>query len=177
MKALAIALVLPVAAWAETPLDRAAAGAVECLEIGDRTCIGNAARFCMEATPEGQTTLGMSACLMAERDAELLGCAHLEQQGNAAYFGMFAVRPGLQGGGIGDAILRECERRARSMGLSQVRMTVIWTRAELIAFYLRRGYAATGETAPFPYGDERFGKPRREDLYFEVYAKSLKGEL
>ena len=63
------------------------------------------------------------------------------------------------------------------MGLSQVRMTVIWTRAELIAFYLRRGYAATGETAPFPYGDERFGKPRREDLYFEVYAKSLKGEL
>ncbi|MCB1345529.1 MAG: DUF1311 domain-containing protein [Methylobacteriaceae bacterium] len=69
MKALAIALVLPVAAWAETPLDRAAAGAVECLEIGDRTCIGNAARFCMEATPEGQTTLGMSACLMAERDA------------------------------------------------------------------------------------------------------------
>ena len=118
-----------------------------------------------------------SIILMAERDAELLGCAHLEQQGNAAYFGMFAVRPGLQGGGIGDAILRECERRARSMGLSQVRMTVIWTRAELIAFYLRRGYAATGETAPFPYGDERFGKPRREDLYFQVYAKSLKGGL
>jgi N-acetylglutamate synthase-like GNAT family acetyltransferase len=114
-----------------------------------------------------------SIILLAERAGELLGCAHLERQGGTAYFGMFAVRPGLQGGGIGDAILRECERRARAWGLSQVRMTVIWTRTELIAFYQRRGYAATGEHAPFPYGDERFGLPRRQDLYFEVYAKPL----
>ncbi|MGE4071656.1 MAG: GNAT family N-acetyltransferase [Lysobacterales bacterium] len=118
-----------------------------------------------------------SIILLAERDGELLGCANLERQGDAAYFGMFAVRPGLQGGGIGDAILRECEQRARNWGLSQVRMTVIWPRVELIAFYLRRGYAATGQTAPFPYGDERFGKPRRQDLYFEVYAKNLTGEV
>jgi GNAT superfamily N-acetyltransferase len=117
-----------------------------------------------------------SIILVAERSGELLGCANLERQGDAAYFGMFAVRPGLQGAGIGAAILRECEQRARDWGLSQVRMTVIWPRLELIDFYLRRGYAATGETAPFPYGDERFGKPRRQDLYFEVYAKPLKGE-
>lgn len=114
-----------------------------------------------------------SIILMAERDGELLACANLERQGDAAYFGMFAVCPGLQGGGIGDAVLRECERLALSWGLTQVRMTVIWTRRELIAFYLRRGYAATGERAPFPYGDERFGVPRRDDLYFEVYAKAL----
>lgn len=115
-----------------------------------------------------------SLIVLAERDGELLGCANLERQGNAAYFGMFAVRPGLQGQGIGDAILRECERLARDWGLECVRMTVIWTRGELIAYYERRGYAATGERAPFPYGDIRFGLPRRQDLWFEVYAKSLK---
>jgi len=115
-----------------------------------------------------------SVIVLAERDGELLGCANLERQGDAAYFGMFAVRPGLQGQGIGDAILRECERMARAWGLGSVRMTVIWTRTELIAFYCRRGYAATGERAPFPYGDERFGLPKRADLWFEVYAKSLR---
>lgn len=115
-----------------------------------------------------------SVIVLAERDGELLGCANLERQGNAAYFGMFAVRPGRQGQGIGDAILRECERLARDWGLGSVRMTVIWTRTELIAWYQRRGYAATGERAPFPYGDIRFGLPRRQDLWFEVYAKSLK---
>jgi len=116
-----------------------------------------------------------SVIVLAERDGELLGCANLERQGNAAYFGMFAVRPGLQGQGIGDAILRECERMTRAWGMASVRMTVIWTRTELIAFYQRRGYAATGERAPFPYGDERFGLPKRQDLWFEVYAKSLGG--
>lgn len=116
-----------------------------------------------------------SVIVLAERDGELLGCANLERQGDAAYFGMFAVRPGLQGHGIGDAILRECERIARDWRLASVRMTVIWTRTELIAFYHRRGYAATGERAPFPYGDERFGLPKRADLWFEVYAKSLAG--
>lgn len=117
-----------------------------------------------------------SIIVLAESESGLLGCAHLERQGHAAYFGMFAVRPGLQGGGIGDAILRECERLASAWGLHQVRMTVIWTRTELIAWYWRRGYAATGEHAPFPYGDARFGLPKRQDLYFEVYAKSLTHE-
>ena len=114
-----------------------------------------------------------SLIVLAERDGELLGCANLERQGDAAYFGMFAVRPGLQGKGIGDAILRECERIARDWRLRCVRMTVIWTRTELIAFYRRRGYVATGERAPFPYGDERFGLPKRQDLWFEVYTKAL----
>jgi ribosomal protein S18 acetylase RimI-like enzyme len=87
---------------------------------------------------------------------------------------MFAVRPTLQGAGIGDALLRECERIARDeWGLAALRMTVIWTRAELIAFYRRRGYAETGERQPFPYGNARFGQPRRSDLEFIVLQKAL----
>ncbi|MFO1496715.1 MAG: GNAT family N-acetyltransferase [Lysobacterales bacterium] len=114
-----------------------------------------------------------SMVVLAEREDDLVGCAHLEKQGDAAYFGMFAVRPGLQGGGVGDAILRECERLAQAWRLRAVRMTVIWTRSELIAWYERRGYRATGERKEFPYGDERFGLPKRDDLWFQVYEKLL----
>ncbi len=111
--------------------------------------------------------------LLAERHGELLGCANIERQGSAAYFGMFAVRPGMQGGGIGDAILLESERIAAQWTCTSMRMTVIWTRQELIAFYQRRGYSNTGERQPFPYGDERFGLPKRQDLWFWVFAKPL----
>jgi len=52
-------------------------------------------------------------------------------------------------------------------------MTVIEQRAELIAWYERRGYRRSGEYQPFPYGDERFGIPRRDDLRFEVLVKDL----
>ena len=52
-------------------------------------------------------------------------------------------------------------------------MTVIRQRAELIAYYERRGYRRTGEERPFPYGDQRFGLPRRPDLSFIVMEKAL----
>ncbi len=115
-----------------------------------------------------------SVIVLAERGDELLACANLERQEHAAYFGMFAVRPGLQGSGIGNALIAECERIARvDWELKKMRMTVIWTRTELIAWYQRRGYRATGERKDFPYGDEKFGLPKREDLHFEIYEKDL----
>jgi hypothetical protein len=46
-------------------------------------------------------------------------------------------------------------------------------RRDLIAWYERRGYRLTGESRPFPYGDERFGIPRRPDLRFAELAKPL----
>ncbi|MFM2420692.1 MAG: hypothetical protein RL385_5415, partial [Pseudomonadota bacterium] len=53
------------------------------------------------------------------------------------------------------------------------RMTVIAQRSELIAWYGRRGYQVTGERSPFPYGEPRFGLPKRPDLYFMTLQKSL----
>jgi len=112
--------------------------------------------------------------LLAEVEGELLACAHVERQGGAAYFGMFSVRPQQQGGGVGRATLAEAERIAREeWACGEMQMTVISIRDELIAWYERRGYRRTGRYTPFPYGDERFGVPKRDDLRFELLVKPL----
>ena len=115
-----------------------------------------------------------SRVVLFEQDGQLLACAHVCEEGGAGYFGMFSVRPDLQGGGIGKQLLAEAERVAREdWGLPAMRMTVIDVRDELIAFYERRGYRRTGIRKPFPYGDARFGIPKRDDLRFEVLEKPL----
>ena len=115
-----------------------------------------------------------SRLLLAERTGRLLACAHVAVEDGAGYFGMFSVVPGLQGQGLGKQVLAEAERIARDeFGQATMRMTVIDLREELIAFYERRGYRRTGLRKPFPYGDERFGLPRRSDLRFEVLEKPL----
>ncbi|MET7900747.1 GNAT family N-acetyltransferase [Streptomyces sp. NPDC005355] len=115
-----------------------------------------------------------SRMTVVEQGGELIACCQLERRGDHAYFGMFAVRPELQGGGLGKVILAEAERFARTeWGVREMRMTVISAREELIAWYGRRGYARTGKMTPFPYGDERFGVPRRPGLEFEMLVKAL----
>jgi ribosomal protein S18 acetylase RimI-like enzyme len=115
-----------------------------------------------------------SVILLAEQTGRLVACAHVAVEDGAGYFGMFSVTPGLQGGGVGKVVLAEAERVARDdLGMASMRMTVIDIRDELIAFYERRGYRRTGIKKPFPYGDERFGLPRRADLRFEVLEKPL----
>jgi ribosomal protein S18 acetylase RimI-like enzyme len=115
-----------------------------------------------------------SRLMAVERDGEIVACCQLEHRGEAAYFGMFAVRPGLQGAGLGRRIIAEAERSAReTWGVTQMHMTVISVREDLIAWYERRGYRRTGRMTPFPYGDERFGLPQRDDLAFELLVKDL----
>lgn len=116
-----------------------------------------------------------SIVLLAEdASGELLACAHVADDDGAGYFGMFSVRPTLQGAGIGSRLLEQAERHVREhWSLPTMRMTVIDIRDELIAYYVRRGYHRTGMRKPFPYGDERFGVPLRDDLRFEVLEKPL----
>ena len=116
-----------------------------------------------------------SAVLVAEAGGYLVGCCQLERRPDAeVYFGMFSVRPGRQGQGRGREILAEAERLARDdWGARTMVMTVLAQRGELIAWYERRGYRRTGEGRPFPYGDARFGIPKRPDLSFVVLAKPL----
>ncbi|WP_045736939.1 GNAT family N-acetyltransferase [Xanthomonas sp. MUS 060] len=117
-----------------------------------------------------------SAVLLAEHDGALIACAHIANNDDAGYFGMFAVQPQAQGQGLGKAVLAEAERIAwQTWRVPVMRMTVIDVREELIAFYQRRGYRRTGIKQPFPYGDARFGLPKRDDLRFEILEKPLEG--
>ena len=115
-----------------------------------------------------------SRLLTVERDGRIVACCQLEHRGTYAYFGMFAVSPELQGAGLGKVIIAEAERQARATwGVTEMHMTVISVRNDLIAWYERRGYRRTGRMTPFPYGDERFGVPQRDDLQFELLVKEL----
>ncbi|MEU3183758.1 GNAT family N-acetyltransferase [Streptomyces sp. NPDC006923] len=112
--------------------------------------------------------------LAVEQDGELVACCHIEHRGEAAYFGMFAVLPALQGAGLGRRVIAAAERIAcETWGVCKMQMTVITAREDLIAWYERRGYRRTGKLLPFPYGDERFGIPQRDDLKFELLVKPL----
>ena len=120
-----------------------------------------------------------SQVLIAERprpghSVDMLACAHVCEDDHAGYFGMFSVKPNLQGAGVGKAVIAEAERIVRDdWALPAMRMTVIDVREELIAWYERRGYRRTGIKKPFPYGDPRYGIPKRDDLRFEVLEKIL----
>jgi ribosomal protein S18 acetylase RimI-like enzyme len=118
-----------------------------------------------------------AAQLLTLRDdpaGPLLGCVWLEPaEPGVWYLGMLTVRPELQDRRLGRDLLAAAERQAAELGARRVRITVVNLRDELIAWYERRGYALTGETRPFPYGDERFGKPSRPDLAFVVLERAL----
>jgi GNAT superfamily N-acetyltransferase len=106
-----------------------------------------------------------SLVIVGELHGKLVACCHLEHRTpDSGYFGLFAVSPRLQGSGIGRALLEGSCRIATGWGCREMRMTVIRHRADLIAWYGRLGFTPTGERQPFPYGDELFGIPRRDDL-------------
>lgn len=114
--------------------------------------------------------------LVADRpDVGLIGCVQVTDRDDGfAYLGLLSVSPSSQATGLGRQLITAAEDFARDqLGAKGMEMTVIQQRGELIAYYERRGYRQTGETRPFPYGDERFGKPRTDALGFVVLAKVL----
>jgi GNAT superfamily N-acetyltransferase len=107
-------------------------------------------------------------------DGALLGTVWLIPNHDGVwYLGLLTVRPDLQNRQLGRTLLEASEGFARERGARCIRMTVVHVRETLIAWYLRRGYALTGETKPFPYDDLRFGTPLRDDLHFVVLEKTI----
>jgi ribosomal protein S18 acetylase RimI-like enzyme len=111
--------------------------------------------------------------LLHREDGLILGAVWLEPAGDDAwYLGMLTIRPDLQDRGLGRGVLFAAEEYARERGARRMRMVVVSIRDTLIAWYVRRGYALTGEKKPFPY-DGRFGNAKRNDLEFVVLEKRL----
>jgi ribosomal protein S18 acetylase RimI-like enzyme len=126
----------------------------------------------LAASPEAQLLLWRA------NDSALLGCVRLEalrqhEPAGAWYLSLLAVDPRRQNQQLGRTMLAAAEAFSQTRGAGRIRMSVVFLRDTLIAWYLRRGYTLTGETEPFPYGDERFGRPLRDDLYFVILEKEL----
>lgn len=111
--------------------------------------------------------------VVAEDAGALLACCTVTDHGRIAYFGMFAVSPTAQGSGVGTTLLAEAERIARhELGAARMVMTVIASRAELLAWYERRGYRRTGKVAPLPQEHAVHVRPGVE-VQLETLVKRL----
>lgn len=109
-------------------------------------------------------------------DAQIRGCVHLKRNSTTtSYLGMLTTDVDSQAAGIGTQLLRAAEAHARAIfRSSEMEMTVIDVRSELISWYQRRGYHLTGEKRPFPSENPRFGVPLIKALCFSVLKRSLK---
>jgi len=90
--------------------------------------------------------------LLAFEGEDLAGCVQVSRVADeAAYFGLLTVRPTRQAGGLGRQLIAAAEAWAvERWGAARMELTVVSVRAELIAYYERRGYRLTGEQRPFP---------------------------
>jgi ribosomal protein S18 acetylase RimI-like enzyme len=104
-------------------------------------------------------------------DSILEGCVYLEKRQNKMYLGMLTVSPLEQAKGIGKQLLAAAEKYAGEQQCTNMEMTVISVRTELIAWYQKHGYYNTGKTKPFP-NDIRFGIPK-QPLEFIVLQKEI----
>lgn len=112
--------------------------------------------------------------LAMDAAGHMVGCIRLDRvEPDGAHFGLFAVDPTRQSSGAGTFLLEAVERQAREWGCAWLGMEVLNVRADIKAWYLRKGFRPTGESIPFPYGDERFGTPLRGDLVLDLYRKEL----
>ena len=128
------------------------------------------------AEVEANIAADHSVVLVTEDAGGLLACCHLKALGGdppRAYFGMFAVRPGHQGAGVGRAMVANSEDWARDQwGAAVMEMQVIDGRDELLAWYDRLGYRRTERTIPFPLDNED-DMPLVAGLHFVVLEKAL----
>ncbi|HEX3889065.1 MAG TPA: GNAT family N-acetyltransferase [Phenylobacterium sp.] len=162
-----IAEIVELSNWAYRGTGAVASWTVESYLQGERTT-ADALRADLAANPSAQVLL------WRDERGELLGHVWLEPlDAGVWYLGLLSVRPDRQDRKLGRGLLTSAEDHARERGARRMRMTVINVRDTLIAWYQRRGYALTGEVRPFPYGDDRFGRPLRDDLSFVVLEKAL----
>ncbi len=91
------------------------------------------------------------ALFLAERAVEqggaLAGCVFVRAKGDALYIGKLAVRPELQGRGVGRALIAAAKAEARALGLGFLELQTRIELTENHAAFARLGFTKTGESA------------------------------
>ena len=110
--------------------------------------------------------------LLLRQQGEIVACVHVQADGpDAAGIGMLASEPRLQAQGLGKQMLQHAEQFAvQQLGARILRMSVLSSRPELLAFYERRGYQRTGELESYPL-TAGVGQPLRADLHLLMLEK------
>lgn len=107
------------------------------------------ARFIEHFDPERER------CWIAERDGQRVGCIFLVRASNTiAKLRLFLVDPEARGAGLGNALVGDCVRFARSAGYRKVRL---WTQSNLLAarhLYAKAGFAMVGEEPHHSYSQD-----------------------
>ena len=112
------------------------------------------------------------------RNRSLLGCVWVQPKGDGVwYLGSLSIDPREQNRGLGRQLLEAAENWVLQHNGRGIKMTVINVRDTLLDWYARRGYVPTNDSKPFPYGDDRFGIPKRDDLCFVLLHKLLSGDV
>lgn len=115
-----------------------------------------------------------SLILIGLIDQEVVASMHLQLVSDAAFLGMFAVKPTGQAAGLGKAMMAEAETVVRREWSAQkILMDVISIRSELIAFYERRGYVNTGKLNDFPVNKDLW-TPKAKNLMLARMEKNLR---
>lgn len=87
------------------------------------------------------------ALLLARRADELVGCLFVRPKNDALYLGKLAVRPGLNGLGIGKALVDAARDEAVERDLGMLELSVRLELTENHAAFARMGFVTTAETA------------------------------
>ena len=85
-----------------------------------------------------------------EEGGELLALIEMIPEADCLLVENIAVRPGLQGKGIGDKLLHHAERLALSLGFDNVRLYTNAAFQSNLQFYARRGYEEFQRVAVAP---------------------------
>ena len=82
--------------------------------------------------------------LVSEDEKGPLGCVHVKINGTAGYFGMLAVDPNQQKGGLGAKLIAAAEEFARKRGCTLMEITVIDLQTAIFPYYRKLGYVEVG---------------------------------
>ena len=111
--------------------------------------------------------LETGAFLVAENEDGITGCVYLEPRGERAYLGLLSVDPAIQQAGLGSQLMTAGEAYCRERGARFMDIYIVNLRAELPAFYRKRGYVENG-TTPFPED-----VPTKQPCHFINMSKPL----
>lgn len=92
-----------------------------------------------------------SDILLMHQNERLVTCVQVQYTDRSCNIGMLATEPSLQARGLGTQMLAHAEAFVSTRPhIATFRMSVLASRPELLAYYKRRGYVLTGESAPYP---------------------------